>query len=140
MKVIIKKYENLQEDWKEVMLQHAKSGSSFCKLYTSVALTRRYHEVLLSDNEDYRDHFEFCKDIIHEYWITMGKELIFDRNANSATYSLVMRNMFGWEKTDATSKKETTPQHTASPSDDDELEKFKTKKTPAPTELKVINK
>ena len=132
---IVKKFEDLQPDWKEVMIKQTESACSFNKIYTSVNLTRRYHENLLAENEEYRDHFEICKDLVQDKWVTIGKDLIFDRNASAATFGLIMRNMFNWDK-EETKKQSPNTQHVIP--DDDELEKFK-KKSQAQSELKVIN-
>jgi hypothetical protein len=88
-------------DWKETLEHMGKEGASAAGLYTSIRLTKRIHDRLYADTEEYRDVFDYATDLSKTYWIdTMGKKIFKDRNLNSAIYAIQVRNRFGWKQQD----------------------------------------
>ena len=123
-KKLIKKFEDLPSDWKAQMMERAQEGVSFPRMHASIGLNRYSHEKFLAEHEEYREWFALCQDIALDEWVLIGKDIIFDRNANAQVYSFIMKNMFKWIQQDPLPKKEEEkPTETFAP--EAELGKFK---------------
>ncbi|GEM_PF-5747359 len=88
-------------DWKETLEARGREGASDAGLYTSIRLTRRVHERLYGTCEEYKEVFDYARDLAKTYWLdTMGKRIFGDRNLNSAIYTVQVRNRYGWRQSD----------------------------------------
>lgn len=123
---LAKKFDDLPKDWKKILWEKAQEALSTAGMHTAIGLNRYYHNLVYAESAEYKDWFDLCKDLCLETWTGIGRKLIFDRNANGAAYSLIMRNMFGWEKPDQNrggAVTDTPPQ----PEEDEDITKYKRK-------------
>lgn len=97
---LAKTFADLPKDWKKTLWEKAQDALSTAGMHTAIGLNKYYHQKVYAESEEYKDWFDLCKDLCLETWTGIGRKLIFDRNANGAAYSLIMRNMFGWERPD----------------------------------------
>ena len=123
---LAKSFADLPKDWKQTLWDKAQEALSTAGMYTAIGLNRYYHKLVYAESEEYRDWFELCKDLCLETWIGIGRKLIFDRNANGAAYSLIMRNMFGWEKPSQV-RGDALPDTPAETEQDEDISKYKRK-------------
>lgn len=121
---LAKQFSDLPKDWKQTLWNRAQDALSTAGLHTAIGLNKYYHQKVCLENEEYRDWFDLCKDICLETWTGIGRKLIFDRNANGAAYSLIMRNMFGWEKPSQV-RGDATPDTPTETEQDEDISKYK---------------
>lgn len=103
---LTKKFDDLPKDWKDKFAEKGQEGCSDQTIYTSVGLSRNYHQRLLESSEEYREVFEYAQDLSRAWWIDEGRKLLHDRNANTAVYNAHMKNRLGWMHTSEPANKD----------------------------------
>ena len=123
---LAKKFADLPADWKKILWERAQDALSTAGMYTAIGLNKYYHQKVCLESEEYRDWFSLCSDLCLETWTAIGRDLIFDRNANGAAYSLIMRNMFDWVNA-SQPRGGAVAEPPAEPEQDEDISKYKRK-------------
>ena len=110
-------YEKLPKDWQKILANKYLEGASDVEVRAELRMTDGVWDSLYGDptSSEFREIVDFGHTLAKAWWLAKARTNLTNRNFNTALFTAVMKNQYGW------SDKSTLVTKTAADLSDDEL-------------------
>jgi hypothetical protein len=90
---------SLPKGWEKKVSKGFSEGMTDVEVFVSLGITKREHEAMLNDVEEYRDAIENGMAVAEAYWMAWARGQMSQpsKDVNTKIFEAFMRRMYGWD-------------------------------------------
>jgi hypothetical protein len=94
MKGVKKNFEDLPEDWKDLIIDNMSNGVHKSEVFKILNITPGVHNRFYEEHQEYADVFDQGKMLLEAWWDKTGRENIDKKTFNHGLYIFIMKSVF----------------------------------------------